>query len=63
MQDPTSFLDPTSFPWAVRELGMSQTQLSVRLEMTQPGVAAAVARGERLVKERGYILLADTGQT
>ncbi len=49
--------------WAVRELGMSQTQLSARLGMTQPGVAAAVARGERLVRERGYVLLADTEQT
>jgi len=46
--------------WAVRELGMSRTQLSERLRMTQPGVASAVARGERLAKERGYILFTAT---
>jgi putative transposase len=45
--------------WAVRELGLPQTELSARLGMTQPGVAAAVARGERLARERGYVLLVD----
>jgi intracellular sulfur oxidation DsrE/DsrF family protein len=48
--------------WSVRELGMSQTELSELLHMTQPGVAVAVARGEKLVKEKGYALIADTGQ-
>jgi putative transposase len=48
--------------WAVRELGMSQTQLAALLKMTQPGVAVAVARGERLIKEKGYVLLDDAGQ-
>lgn len=43
--------------WAVRALGMSQTELSARLGMTQPGVAAAVVRGERLAKEGSYELL------
>ena len=43
--------------WAVRELGMSQTQLSARLRMSQPGVASAVARGEKLAREMGYALL------
>jgi putative transposase len=46
--------------FAVRELGMSQTQLSELLGMTQPGVAVAVLRGERLVREKGYVLIADT---
>jgi putative transposase len=49
--------------WAVRELGMSQTQLSERLRMTQPGVASAVARGEKLAREKGYALVTDTEQT
>ena len=44
--------------WAVRELGMSQTELSGRLRMTQPGIASAVARGQRLAKEKGYLLFA-----
>jgi putative transposase len=43
--------------FAVRELGMTQTQVAERLNMTQPGVASAAARGERLVRERGYVLL------
>lgn len=43
--------------FAVRELGMTQTQVAERLNMTQPGVASAVARGERLARERGYVLL------
>ena len=47
--------------WAVRELGMSQTRLSERLLITQPGVASAVARGERLARERGYVLCTATG--
>ena len=46
--------------FAVRELGMSQTQLSDLLNMTQPGVAAAVARGEKLARENGYALLPDS---
>jgi len=48
--------------FAVRQLGMTQTQLAERLSMTQPGVASAVARGERLARERGYVLLAHTEQ-
>ena len=48
--------------WAVRELGMTQTQLSERLGMTQPGVASAVTRGEKLAAEKGYTLLIDTEQ-
>jgi putative transposase len=49
--------------WAVRELGMSQTYLAELLRMTQPGVAVAVVRGEKLVKEKGYVLLADAEQS
>jgi putative transposase len=44
--------------FAVRELGMTQTELAERLGMTQPGVASAVARGEARARERGYLLLA-----
>jgi hypothetical protein len=46
--------------FAVRELGMTQTQLAQRLGITQPGVASAVVRGERLTRERGYVLLDDS---
>lgn len=46
--------------FAVRELGMTQTELGERLRMTQPGVASAVARGERLARENRYALLVPT---
>lgn len=49
--------------FAVRELGMTQTQLAERLRMTQPGVASAVARGERLARERGYVFIANAEAT
>ena len=43
--------------WAVRELGISCTDLAKQLEMTQPGVGYAVSRGEKLAKEHKYQLL------
>ena len=43
--------------FAVRDLGMSQTGVAELLRITQPGVAAAVARGEKLAREEGYRLL------
>ena len=36
--------------WAVRELGISCTDLAKQLEMTQPGVGYAVSRGEKIAK-------------
>jgi hypothetical protein len=39
---------------------MTQTGLAEYLIMTQPGVASAVARGERLAQEKGYVLLDDS---
>ena len=38
--------------WAVRELGVEGTQVAKRLQMSQPGVAYAVRRGERIVKAK-----------
>ena len=43
--------------WAVRELGISCTDLAKQLEMTQPGVGYAVSRGEKIAKEHNYQLL------
>jgi REP element-mobilizing transposase RayT len=43
--------------WAVRELGISCTDLAKRLEMSQPGVGYAVGRGEKIAKENKYQLL------
>ncbi len=42
--------------WAVRELGMSCTDVAKRLGMSQPGVGYAVCRGEKIAKERKYQL-------
>jgi len=43
--------------WAVRELGISCTDLAIQLEMSQPGVGYAVNRGEKIAKEHNYQLL------
>lgn len=43
--------------WAIRELGMSGTDLARRLGMTQPAVVYAVRRGEKLAKKKGYAVL------
>ncbi len=42
--------------WAVRELGLSLTEVARRLGMSPPGVGYAVQRGEAMVRERGYTL-------
>ena len=38
--------------WACRKLGMSQTDLAQRLQMTQSAVSQAIQRGSRLAVER-----------
>ena len=43
--------------WAVRELGITMTELAVRLGLTQPAVSISVKRGEKLVKDNAYRLL------
>jgi chromosomal replication initiation ATPase DnaA len=43
--------------WAVRELGLTATELAKRLGMTQPAVSYAVIRGEQIGKERNYNLV------
>ena len=43
--------------WAVRELGISRTDLAKQLGMSQPGVGYAVNRGEKIAKEHKYQLL------
>ena len=42
--------------WAVRELGISCTDLAKRLGMSQPGVGYAVSRGEKIAKKHKYQL-------
>ena len=42
--------------WAVRELGMSCTDVAKRLGMSQSGVGYAVGRGEKIAKKHEYQL-------
>ena len=42
--------------WAVRELGLTATELAKRLGVTQPAVSYAVSRGERIAREKNYSL-------
>ncbi len=43
--------------WAVNELGMSKTELAVRLGMSIPGVGYAVTRGEGIANKQKYQLV------
>ena len=42
--------------WAVRELGLSNTSIAMKLGMSQPAVGYAVMRGEELAKKRHFTL-------
>jgi hypothetical protein len=43
--------------WAVRELGLTATELAKRFGMTQPEVSYAVIRGEQIAKGSNYNLV------
>ena len=43
--------------WAARELGMAITELAKRLELTPPAIGYAVSRGERIAREKHYLLI------
>ena len=43
--------------WAVRELGISQTDLAKRLKLRVPGIGYSVERGETIARENGYDLV------
>ena len=43
--------------WAVRELGMSLTELARRLGISVPGVGYSVERGENIARENDYRLI------
>jgi REP element-mobilizing transposase RayT len=40
--------------WAVKEIGMSLTELARRFELTPPAIGYAVDRGERIAKQKKY---------
>ena len=43
--------------WAVRELGETATALAKELRLTQAAVSISVKRGEKIARERGFVLL------
>ena len=43
--------------WAVRELGISQTDLANRLNLSVPGIGYAVERGANIARQNGYDLV------
>ena len=43
--------------WAVRELGLPQTDLARMLHLSPEGISLSVKRGEALTEELGCVLL------
>jgi len=43
--------------WGVRELGVEGTRMAKRLHMSQPGVAYAVKKGEKIVKDNDFHMI------
>ena len=43
--------------WAVRELGISLTDLAKLLKLSVPGIGYSVERGESVARENGYQLV------
>ena len=44
--------------WAVRELGIPMSNLSIKLGISIPSVSMSVKRGQRIAKENEFTLLA-----
>ncbi len=45
--------------WAVRKLGFSATELSVKLGLSQPSVSISVKRGEKIAKTEQLEVIKD----
>ena len=43
--------------WGVRELGLEGTRMAKRLNMSQPGVAYSVRKGEKIVKDNDFQMI------
>jgi REP element-mobilizing transposase RayT len=43
--------------WAVRELGISATEIARRIGISQPAISQSVERGEAIAKENGFELM------
>ena len=46
--------------WANRELGLSQSVLAMDFGISQPTVSMSVKQGEKIAKEKGYVLMVST---
>jgi len=42
--------------WCMNELGMSQSVLAQKFDMSQPAISMTVKRGEQVVNLRGFSL-------
>ena len=43
--------------WAVRELGISMTAVAPRFSLTDVAIGYAVARGQKIAREKGYVMV------
>jgi hypothetical protein len=43
--------------WAVRELGISMTALAPRFSLTAAAIGYAAARGQKIAREKGYVMV------
>jgi len=43
--------------WAVRELWVEGTHMANRLKISQPGIAYAIGRGERIVNDNNFHMI------
>jgi putative transposase len=48
--------------WGVRELGMTTVELAKKINLSQPSVSQAVARGQKIAEEKGLKLLPPENQ-
>jgi putative transposase len=43
--------------WGASELGISATDLAIKLGLTQPAISMAIRRGEKIARRHGFKLL------
>ncbi|MCG6878184.1 MAG: transposase, partial [Deltaproteobacteria bacterium] len=48
--------------WGTRELGMTTVELSLKLNLSQPTISQAAARGKKIAQENGFCLMEEEKQ-
>ena len=43
--------------WAVREVGVSMTALALRFSLSGVAIGCAVVRGQKIAREKGYVMV------